>query len=159
MAHQEVSHSRRYSDFEWLQKSLENEFKGVLVPQIPEKDALCMSYPFCRILVADVVQSGSHLRLFNTGEDSLASSCKDSSRTHNSASQRFAVSPELFSRDQSLDVFLTATRDEFNATKEAPVAEKAGESGSFFTSVVKNVTSIATNLTTEVQVGCCLCQN
>jgi hypothetical protein len=52
-----------------------------------------------------------------------------------------------------LDLFLTATRDEFNATKEAPVAERAGEPSSFFGSVFTSVTSMATNLTTEVQVS------
>lgn len=48
-------------------------------------------------------------------------------------------------------MFLTATRDEFNATKEARTPEKAGESTGFFDSVVNSVTTLATNLITEVQ--------
>jgi hypothetical protein len=31
---------RRYNDFEWLQRSLEDKHKDILIPPIPEKDAL-----------------------------------------------------------------------------------------------------------------------
>lgn len=37
----EIQHvSRRYSDFEWLYKEFDNKYIGIIVPPLPEKNAL-----------------------------------------------------------------------------------------------------------------------
>lgn len=56
---------RRYSDFEWLQKKLEAEFEGMLVPVIPEKDALCTKHTKHFLTTQFVLP----LKLYSTGED------------------------------------------------------------------------------------------
>jgi len=65
---------------------------------------------------------------------------------------RLVTHPDL-KLSKSLDVFLTATRDEFNASRDTPAQEKSGSSSSssFFNNVLSSVTSLATSLTTTVQ--------
>lgn len=41
--------ARRFNDFVWLQNILEEEHLDILVPPIPEKDALCMHYELTRV--------------------------------------------------------------------------------------------------------------
>jgi len=109
---------RRYSDFEWLQKQLETEFPAVLIPVIPEKEALF------RFTQEVVDYRRRELGRFLS---------------------RLVAHPKL-SESKALDLFLTATRDEFNDTKERS-GSVVDKTANFF---ISNILSTVSNLTNEV---------
>jgi len=81
---------RRYNDFAWLQKELEQKHPDILVPPIPEKDALSRFF-------TDVVQYRR--------------------REFNRFLGRISSHPVL-SKDKSVELFLTAKEDELNSHQE-----------------------------------------
>eukprot|EP01127_Copromyxa_protea_P011455 TRINITY_DN2877_c0_g1_i1.p1 TRINITY_DN2877_c0_g1~~TRINITY_DN2877_c0_g1_i1.p1 ORF type:complete len:399 (-),score=131.01 TRINITY_DN2877_c0_g1_i1:86-1255(-) len=126
---------RRYSDFEWLQKRLEQDHKDVIVPPIPDKDAFFRFSP-------EVV----HFRRRQFGR----------------FLDRLIVHP-VFGDAKTLEVFLTATEEQLASHKAAsktadePASEQKEQqqvgaaAASAFFSMLNTVSNIATNLTTEVQ--------
>lgn len=112
---------RRFSDFEWLQTALETEFKDVLIPPIPSKDALGR-------FTKGVVQY--RRREFNRFLDRI-------------------IHHETLSQSKNVHAFLHLSEGEFQkfVDPEKPAAEKAS---SFFSNFVSTVSAVATSLTVDV---------
>lgn len=117
---------RRFNDFEWLQRSLENKYKDTLIPPIPEKDAL-----------SRFQQSVLQYR----------------KREFNRFLARITSHPAL-SKDSSVALFLTAKDDELAHTIAAESAlnnvQQTMQTFSF-SSVLETVTKVSQKITNDVE--------
>jgi len=111
---------RRYGDFEWLQAALEEEFKDVLIPPIPSKDALGR-------FTKGVVQYRR--------------------REFNRFLKRVVQHPKL-SASKHVHAFLNFTEAEFakHVTPEKTATEKTS---TFFSSVFEATSSLITKITVD----------
>lgn len=117
--------NRRYNDFEWLQKSLESKHKDILIPPIPEKDALSRFH-------ASVLQYRK--------------------REFNRFLARLTLHP-ILKDDSNVNLFLTAADDALQEQIKADsLVQQVGNkiTGVSFASVVASVTNLGQQLTTEV---------
>jgi len=119
--------NRRYNNFEWLQKSLEAKHKDILIPPIPEKDALARFH-------SSVLQYRK--REFNRflARLTMHSILKD---------------------DHNVSFFLTASDEALQEQIKADsmvqqVGQKITGGGFSFASVVESVTNLSQQLTNEV---------
>eukprot|EP01126_Amoeba_proteus_P037649 TRINITY_DN3895_c0_g2_i1.p1 TRINITY_DN3895_c0_g2~~TRINITY_DN3895_c0_g2_i1.p1 ORF type:complete len:376 (+),score=87.01 TRINITY_DN3895_c0_g2_i1:69-1196(+) len=113
---------RRYSDFEWLQQQLEEEFPDLLVPTIPEKEYSLRFTP-------DIVQY--RRREFGRFLERISSDHR-------------------LSQSQSFYMFLTA--DSMFFVRDSTVQKSPEpQISSFFSNVLNSVASLTSTLTTEIQ--------
>jgi len=118
---------RRYNDFEWLQRSLEAKHKDILIPPIPEKDALARFH-------SSVLQYRK--------------------REFNRFLARLTLHP-ILKDDNNVSFFLTASDDVLQEQIKAEglvqqVGNKITGGGFSFASVVESVTNLGQKLTNEV---------
>lgn len=116
---------RRYSDFEWLQRSLEEKHKDLLIPPIPEKDALARFH-------TSVLQYRK--------------------REFNRFLARIIAHPVLV-KDSSVDVFLNGKEEELAEAQAADsTLQQVGKAaqGFSFSSVFESVKKVGEHLINQV---------
>lgn len=91
--------NRRYNDFEWLQKSLESKHKDILIPPIPEKDALGMFQLIFEILNKSISYYAARFH---------ASVLQYRKREFNRFLARITMHP-ILKEDNNVTFFLTAS--------------------------------------------------
>lgn len=117
---------RRFNDFEWLQRSLEDKHKDILIPPIPEKDALSRFH-------ASVLQYRK--------------------REFNRFLARIIAHPVLC-KDKSVDTFLNAKDEDLaKAQAEDSALQQVGKAaqGFSFSSVFESAKKIGEHLITGVE--------
>lgn len=118
---------RRYNDFEWLQRSLEQQHKDILIPPIPEKDALARF------------------------QSSVLNYRK---REFNRFLARITIHPVL-SKSNTVELFLTATEAELAQTQAAESTLQTVQNSfsnplGAFNSVFQTVTKVGQQIINEV---------
>lgn len=143
-----LSVSRRYSDFDWLHQRLFIDFKGVLIPPLPEKSAFNRFSPafiherrrglelfLTRVVMHSQIGRSEHVKLFLSGDDESMLTIRERRQSMNTAEVVAFIKESL----QNISNIFGKVRDKTEND------EKCHEVGNYIWELHRNLASIQNN--------------